>query len=315
MFVYSDSFRKMVMSALLYTLIFALVFAGCVQETPQSSSKTLTSKETPVPHPVPTPPNVLSVTTDKESYLPGENVEIRINFLNRLREPVKIYYPDEVKIKMHSTVIRNFPIAKEEIILNPGEEQTHMIIWDQRDDRGNQVTPGRYDVEISRVHFESSEWNMTIYPNGAVLWRFLIQPLQGVKEGTIELNESRTANGITVALQQIEMTSSEARIYAVAYISGLKPTEDTSAPGTSVPDTSIPAPPSTPPDEIWPCRAVYRIDSGAERDAGTAGIRVMEEGYGLLWVIDPIPGDAEELTFTVIKIGKWDGLWEFRVKL
>jgi|Deesub1362B_J571_1020462.scaffolds.fasta_scaffold00252_9 hypothetical protein len=41
----------------------------------------------------------------------------------------------------------------------------------------------------------------------------------------------------------------------------------------------------------------------------------MEEGYGLLWVIDPIPSDAEELTFTVIKIGKWDGLWEFRVKL
>lgn len=200
-------------SIVLVCVILLVSLSGCSQ--PER-----TSTPTPLPHPTPTPvpgiptPRVLpfSVTTDKSQYLPGEIIRIKLTLENDRDERVNVFpFPPEVKIVKRITgeTIRIFPSGSKEVELKPGESISHTLRWDHRDERGKEVMPGSYDIMIGDIKVRNKE----SYGFGGFGKELLISYPQGALSKTIELNESKTANGATVVLQKIEFTPSEVKFY------------------------------------------------------------------------------------------------------
>lgn len=291
--------------------IFAVLLACCLNLSPDGK-ETPPPEVTPTPLLSPKPSSELTIKTDKLSYLPGEDVEIRITFENKgSSELTLIFPPPEIDIVqwINDKIVRSFSPAHKEVNVKPGEKLSYTIKWNQKNEEGEQVFGNYYidtgrDKMIERSLKGELDVHMLelLYHNSSE--RILIQYPQGAMNKTIELNQSKTANGITVILQRVELTESQAKIYVLAKL-----------PSKPTPTPEIPLPEPTPPDEMWPCVAYYIVDNKEKRDAGRVGIRVLEEGYRVGWVIDPVPSDAKEMRFVVLRFGKWVGPWEFHVML
>ncbi len=252
----------------------------------------------------------------------GESVDIEMALTNEASEPLIVSpYSPEIKIiklpdlQSPDTVVRTFSAGRNELELPPGESASYLLKWDQKNDSGQQVPPGWYGIEVTVASKE------TIDATGGhvrgLATRVLVLPPQGVMEKTIEVNKSRTVTGlpfvwgeeeqnimVTITLERAEMTADSVGftvlITSPAYIP---------PPGTGL----------TQPQWILEAYAHYTVD-GVTKDAGVAGMRPLEDGLQLQWgyepeYIDPIPGDAKELTFTITKLGVWEGHWEFTIQL
>ena len=137
--------------------------------------------------------------------------------------------------------------------------------------------------------------------------RLLIQYPQGAMEKTIEPSQSQTVNGITVTLERVELRAEGAEFYAFAIPPGYSPPE---VEGSDAPPDKLPYL-----GPMYPVHATYAFN-GITKDAGLASLGTQGDGIRLSWdELDPIPGDAKELTFTITKFGEWEGCWEFRVPL
>jgi hypothetical protein len=220
-------------------------------------------------------------------YLPGEEVEIDFRFTNVASEAVVVSpYPPRIRILMPSLpgpyeedIVRSFPPGAEELKLEPGESASYTFIWDQRDESGQQVNPGWYEVEVKHTVRKVAEPEGGYSITGTEA-RFLIQYPQGAMEKTIEVNQSQTATDlpfiwkreelavdVTITLERVELTAEGARFSVLV----------------TSPSYTLPQGPLLPPPQwMLAAYAQYTVD-GVTKDAGVAGMRPLEDGLQLQW--------------------------------
>jgi len=91
------------------------------------------------------------MVTDRDTYAPGENVTANITFTNVYDKAYTVRpSPPTVEVKelYTSHVVAIFAGIDEERLLQPGQSFNWSVSWDQRDQGGNQVSPGRYIFEL-----------------------------------------------------------------------------------------------------------------------------------------------------------------------
>ncbi len=128
--------------------------------------------------------------------------------------------------------------------------------------------------------------------------------LEVAMDRIIELNQTQTANGLSITLEQVVLRAEGIVFFAF----------------TTPPDYSLPQNFQGPmPPGMAPAVAAYTID-GIARYAGDAEATFLENGIRLTWdysqpSLEPVPGDATELVFTITSFGDWQGPWEFIIPL
>jgi len=252
----------------------------------------------PTPAPSPAPRHAefieMNATTDRSTYLPGEEITIEFSFKNISPQAFMIDpFPPEIEIIGHGPydeLVRLFPAGAESKSLEPGEVVSYTMTWDQRDGQGQQVDYGYYQFRIPG--------GGTLVDKG-ILGGVSILPEEGVIERTINVNESQTVNDITFTLERVELTARGPRFYALNV-----------PPGYSFPLSFTPEPPPQ-------ADAEYSLNGGPTREAGSAGIIASREnGWEYVWFMSiPVPKGTEELTFTIIRFGDMEGPWEFSIPL
>ena len=264
---------------------------------------------TPTPAPTPTPPlpgpapKILEVeaTPAKTACLPGEDVEIEFEFKNASSESITIApFPPRMQVMRPRPweTIRAFAEGSEELGLQPGEIAKYTLVWDQQDDSGQQVAPGWYYLDVQGITVTKGTPPTTRSGMSfGTITKVLIQFPQGAMEKTIEVNQSQTANGITITLERVQLSREEAKFYASTTT---RLTEEGIDPLLV---------------KLIPILAQYTVD-GSAKDAGYAAERLSAQGTELIWDdLDPLPSDARELTFTITRFGDWQGPWEFNIPL
>jgi hypothetical protein len=287
---------KNLCAIVLMTLLLITSVAGCQQP--------------PVPLPAPPPPFQVSATPEEAHYLPGESVEVKLSLTNVSSEPITLdTYPPEIQVKptRQDEVVFSVAAGTQPLEISPNDTITLEFTWDQKDNEGKQAPAGWYAVTFEDIKVTQGDRRTTFNPGAAVL----IQYPQGAMEKTIEPNESRAVNGITVTLERFDLTSSGMTVYAVGTLSG------------------YPVPPgiTNTANAMEHVSAEYSVDGDIVKQAGSAGMQYLENGTRFIWDrhVDPIPSDAKELIFRIGTITLRfapdrpdelvDGPWEFKVPL
>jgi len=170
--------------------------------------------------------------------------------------------------------------------------------WDQKDNNGEQVAPGWYEISYEYVIIEQNTGKRyTANPTA----RFQIVHPDSAMNKDLGVNQSVTSEGITVTLERIELNAVKVTVYIF-----------TTPPGYSLPE-------GHPPEQAESLginsRAEYSVDGGITKQPVDIGGQFNKSGARLIWDLDPIPVDAKELTFTITQLGDWEGHWEFRIPL
>ena len=258
-------------------------------------------QQPPVPLPAPPLPFQVSATPEEAHYLPGEPVEVKFSITNVSSNPITFDpYPPEIQVRSVSQdeVVFSIPAGTQSLEIKTGDMIALEFSWDQKDKDGKQVPPGWYYDPFRGYGMNVPAW-------------ILIQYSQGAMEKTIELNQSRTVNGITVTLDRIELTSSGMMVYAFGTLSG------------------YPVPPgiTNTSNSMERALAEYSVDGDIVKQAGSPGMQYLENGTRFIWDrhVDPVPSDAKELIFGISTITLSfapdrpnelvDGPWEFKVPL
>jgi len=267
----------------------------------------------PVPEPGPAPlelqaPLEVIMSTEEDFYRAGEDVAIEFVFINTSDEEQTIRpFPPLVEITESGTgeTVRSFPSGSTHRKLLPGEAVEYELNWDQLDSQGQPVLPGWFNVYAKEISITRGTSKRTIVMSGG--GRLLISYPQGAMELDIALDQSQTVNGVTVALERAEFTEGGVNFYA--FTSSLGRQQSSRVEPNAYP------PPEPAPLEPVIAHAEYTYN-GVTKDAGYAGFGFREDGIELSWMrLDPVPSDAGELTFTITKLGDYEGPWEFRISL
>ena len=262
---------------------------------------------------LPPPPPLMRVSgaVAPKICLPGEEIEIEFSFTNITPESIVVNpFPPKMNVVMPTLpgdeVVRSFAAGTKELVLKPGETIVHNFKWNQKDNDGNQVTPGWYCTVVEHRSRKASE---------AEYWRslstslrraqFLIQFPQGPMEKTIEANQSVTIDNLTMTLETVDLYVKGVTFFVLV----------TSPDYTYSKEEPLPIPWG----DYFEVR--YNID-GFFKDATVAGKTYLPEGIRYDWgynpvFLDPIPSDAKNLTLAiyVCRFGDWQGPWEFKVSL
>jgi len=254
----------------------------------------------------------VNATLIQPSYLPGEEVEVWIAFMNGGPDPLTIRsFPPTVSLTNPTWgVVYTFSHGNGTILLEPGETINHTLKWDQRDGDGDQVCPGYYSVEVADILVEDDTGAGTraLYSEGTVIAQVLIQYPQGALEKDVPVNQSKTLNGATVEL--VNITSSyvgaQARVLVqLPHRPSSEPESQSDVPGS--------APSPTPPDANP--SAHYRLDDGPAKKFMRVGLQVADDGTVFVWDFESMPADAHDLYIVITRLGTWEGLCEFHVDL
>jgi hypothetical protein len=281
--------RKIITGLLMVFLLSVLV--ACTQKTATPTS----------PARGPTPSISLGVMFDRvpDIISPyGETAEINLSFTNKASETRTINpFPPEIRIielpnlRPPDKVIRTFQVGNDQLALPPGESMSHSLNWDQKNENGEQVPLGWYSVEV------------TLATSRGSAARVLVLPPEGVMEKVIEVNQSRTVNGITITLERVELTATGTKVYAF----------------NIPPEYNLPQGPDLPPPQFMVLNAFaeYSVDGGAMKQTFPSGTSFLENGMRHTWdeYLDPVPKNAKELTFRINELGDWEGPWEFKISL
>lgn len=285
-----------------------ILVAGCLQiqdsDTPGSAHPVWTPA-------IARPPSLgVNATLIQPSYLPGEEVEVWIAFMNGGPDPLTIRsFPPTVSLTNPTWgVVYTFSHGNGTILLEPGETINHTLKWDQRDGDGDQVCPGYYSVEVADILVEDDTGAGTraLYSEGTVIAQVLIQYPQGALEKDVPVNQSKTLNGATVEL--VNITSSY--VGAQARVLVQLPHRPSSEPESQ---SDVPAPSPTPPDANP--SAHYRLDDGPAKKFMRVGLQVADDGTVFVWDFESMPADAHDLYIVITRLGTWEGLCEFHVDL
>jgi hypothetical protein len=305
--------------AIISFLVLTLLAASCRYITGEAPVQVSSSGSTlaPVPVTVPgsTPPQVVDVSQQpflvKVSadpvYLPGESIIFGIWISNLASGTITIDpFPPAMQIKSldSSKIVYSEPAGNRTSDIGADSPSVpNKDFWDQRDNSGQQVAPGRYELTYEYVIFEqATSKKYTANPST----RFTIADPNSAMTKDLDINQSVTNAGLTVTLQSLELNA----------VSGTA-TIFYNPPGLSVPEGPNPDPSQVMKlDEfIRGAAAEYRIDSGENKQLTRDGAIFNKNGITLKWKIDPVPLDAKELTLTVTNLGGLEGRWEFKVPL
>jgi len=312
-----ETWRQPVWRTVTVGLIAALIIVGVMGRVgmfthfaPQSPEPASVPAPQPAPTPAPEPAPAPGITffiegdaiLNKDAYIMGEDVVIELLFENSTGEDLDLEpFPPEVRIMRrypYDEIAHVFPAGEGSRSLEPGETASYVLTWNQRDDQGEPVSYGRYYLEFGLVR-HGDGW-ITIGRHRYI--SFLILPEEGAIEETIEINEPKTANGITITLERVELTAAGARFYAF----------------NIPPDYDLPQDPDLPPPPLMSlhAEAEYSLDGKQTIKAGLSGIRFLDNGIKHTWdMLDPVPEGTRELTFTITKLGDYAGPWEFIIPL
>ena len=259
---------------------------------------------TPLPAPEPELPFEAGMGFAKDRFLPGEQVMYGIGITNLSSGTITIDpFPPAMWIK---------PVGQDEAVYSsPAGNRTRDIesdypsswyhpkgSWDQKDNNGEQVAPGWYEISYEYVIVEQkTSKRYTANPTA----RFQIVHPDSAMNKELDVNQSVTAEGITVTLERIELNAVKVTVHIF-----------TTPPGYTMPEEH---PPEQAESLGINSRAEYSVDGGITKQPLDIGGQFTKGGARLIWDLDPIPEDARELTFTIIKLGDWEGHWEFRIPL
>ena len=241
----------------------------------------------------------------------GAKMELNLSFANKSSGTMIMSpFPPDIKV-VHANedrpgiFVRHFEAGIGERTLEAGQSVNYVFSWDQRDANGQQVSPGWYGVQVT-LATKDSEMGTTASTDG---WtRVLVTSPDGALEKTIMVNESRTAGGITLNLERVDLSARGMTVYVFNVPAGY----------------SLPQGPTMPPPQfMFNAKGEYSIDGGAATYTGPAGVRFLDNGVEMVWDnLDPIPKNAKELSFRVTSIergvpddSRWTGLWDFTIML
>jgi hypothetical protein len=283
----------------LVLLVIIMLAPSCQYITGEALTPVAEPEPTPSPAPGPTRYIEAGASMNKDTYLTGEDVVIEFSFRNVTSEPFQIDpFPPLIQISHHIEVLRSFTPGEVIKALAPDEVVTYILTWNQTDEQGQQVPYGNYYIKLGDIKL--GDRTMSLSLSGTR--QFLILPVEGVIEKTIEMNESRTIDGIPITLKYLELTATGMEVYAF----------------NTPPDYYLSERPQPPPPEFMKlhAEAEYSLDGGPVIEAGPSGIRFLEDGMRHSWThLDPVPKGTKEITFVITKLGSWEGPWEFKIPL
>ena len=311
-------------------LLLLLVPFACAKETTPAPPPTPAPAPAPVPAPALTPPRTLAppprldvvAVSDRNAYLPGEPITIEFSFKNITSEPIVISpSPPEMEIVLpevaitppetlssQAEIVQSLAPGSGQVELEPSENVTYTLVWDQRDGNGKQVAPGYYNPNIKAKNMGI---NGTAAGGMGTAVRVLIRYPQGAMEKTIEVNQSQTVNGLTITLERVELTTTATKFYAFTIPPDYSPPgeQETNLPPHRIPYLS----------DLRPVHATYTVD-GISKYAAGADLGIRGDGITLIWAhpfepLDPVQTDARELIFTIPRFDDCEGRWEFKIPL
>ena len=174
--------------------------------------------------------------------------------------------------------------------------------WDQKDNNGNQVVPGRYKIIYDFTIIEQST-SRTYTAN--MTTRFIIADPESAMTKDLSVNQTVTNNGLTVTLQRLELNavSGTATIFFIPS-------------GYSLPEEHGPGQFEKLGDYVHGSTAEYSVDGDKIKELTNTNSMFDKSGVTLYWHnIDPVPLNAKELMLTIKKLGGQEGRWEFSVPL
>lgn len=192
---------------------------------------TPTAPVTPVPKelvrrgPPLRPPLEIKATLGQDAVLPGQHISVTWSIENVSPNHITLRpFPPETTVQRMRIVewpsgeddlvsgiqvVRLNPAGSREVTLQPGEQTTHSLVWDQRGIGGWPVAPGYYDLSVG-VNVEAGSARI----GGSNRARVLIQFPQGAMEKTVDVNQPLTAGGVTVTLKRVELSATGTKVYA-----------------------------------------------------------------------------------------------------
>lgn len=260
----------------------------------------------PTPTPVPAPeselPFRITISPAEASYLPGEQIMFGIGITNLSSGTITIDpFPPASQIK---------PLGQDEAVYSYAAgtrtddiSADHPFIptkdhWDQKDNNGEKVAPGWYEISYEYVIIEqNTSRKYTVHPAA----RFQIVHPDSAMNKDLDVNQSVTEEGITVTLERIELNAVNGTVYIF-----------TTPPGYIVPQAGSLEEASS---FIIHSVAEYSVDGGIIKQARPRA-KFTKSGITLIWDdLDPVPNDAKELTFVITEFGGQEGPWEFKIPL
>jgi hypothetical protein len=265
------------------------------------------SLSAPTKQPPPPPPFKVVVSPEEAYYLPGELVEVKLSITNKSSDVIVMSpYPPEIRVtpwRDRDNILASRVSGTQSLEIKPDETVSVDFTWDQKDTEVKQVPSGWYAIAFEDINVTHGDRRITFHRGAAIL----IQYPQGEMEKTIELEQSQTANGVTVTLERVELTTTGMTVYAFGTLPNYRP------------------PPAASP--FMHVFAEFSVNDDTIKPAGSAGMQELENGTRLIWsrYVDPVPSDAKELTFSITTItlrfapgmpdDSVDGPWEFKVPL
>lgn len=257
----------------------------------------------PMPAPAKSPLLQVDARPDRTSYYPGEDIKIEFTVKNLTSKPVQIEpFPPIVSIMetASSKPVRTF-LGGAPKSLAPYETTGFALDWDQRDDSGRIVSNGDYYLELEDIRYQGNFFQLNLAK--PVHLNLLPAPgsYQRNAEKTIPVGRTINSNNITVTLQRIELSPSGIRIYAF---------------NTPTPDYKPTYGTTSPPCASYSASAQYYLDGGWVNDAGMSLVQCYDNRISHVWEIKEIvTAGVSELTLLITRIGKWDGTWQFNIRL
>lgn len=255
-----------------------------------------------IPPPTTAPPTTttppirsLEVTavTDKLSYLPGEQVEIKLSLINITQEPLTLNnFPPYTEISRLGFLVRKYDRGDQQVNLAPGESTTYTMIWDQLDNEGKAANPAVYQIATEYIDITKDSL-LPMQESYHKVATVTIEFTQGAMEKIIEVNQSQTVDGVTLTLKRVELSATEIKVYfsmSPNYVQG-----------------------------ISVMRSKYRIDEGEPLPVSW-GYRMLEKGVEFVWGdLYPAPNDAQMLFFSITEmfianVGNY-GPFNFQIQL
>jgi hypothetical protein len=104
-------------------------------------------------------------SVDKAVYNTGEPVKIVVSWKNLTSQNLTVQeFPPIVSLMETADAlpVYTFAAGKSSRTLTPGESAAYTFTWDQRDARGNLVSPGRYYVELEEMYYKGQSVKMDL---------------------------------------------------------------------------------------------------------------------------------------------------------
>jgi hypothetical protein len=280
--------------------------------TTPSPAANVTSPQVYVTIPDPTKPQVVDVSqlqflitiSASPAYLPGEPIMFGIGISNLSLGTIIIDpFPAAMRIKSldRNEIVYSEPAGNRTRDISADSPFTpNKDTWDQKDDNGQQVVPGSYEISYEYVIIDrSTSKKYTDNPSA----KFKIADPDSAVTKDISVNQTVTNTGLAVTLNRLELNA----------VSG-KASTFYNPPGFTVPDGSDPLHVEGM-AKFLHGSAEYSIDGGNIKQITTTSSMFDKSGITIYWVIDPVSLNAKELTFTVTNLGGVEGRWDFKIPL